>query len=249
MSAHEVTGTYHTVAGLTTGHLLTATGTNTFAWTTKPVGALAVYSMADITPASPTAYDDEFEATSINTALWTLTTVGTPTMDYGTKFPSWVHMITTTTAGSVSLRQAAPAASTDLNITAKFTLGAAGQYSAAQLQYHSTNGHLFYFSCAVADANGTMDIGHGYYNGLWTTVTDKTLTREYTRIIYLHLQRDTSNDWLGWFSHDGIAWVQAWTPAQAFNSGTPDYIDVSLAIDQTRCSGGIDWFRRDWITL
>ena len=198
----------------------------------------------DIPPSSPNTEDDEFNSSTLD-AKWTKDTDAAAD-DVDTTWPS--HAFAKFTGDQYySLEQ---------------DYAPAGQFSLTMKAHFAQQANYQQVFIEIWDSPGTTGVQFGYaYNGgsrkafihsitsgSWTYDV-RTLTLSPTNTIYLHIQRDGSNNWRIAVSFDGFSfWVVGSTYSKTFS------VDhFKIGIDQNNATipmlAGIDWVRRDWITL
>jgi hypothetical protein len=216
-------------------------------------GEIVIPSMAghpDIKPSSPNTEDDEFDSSSLD-VKWTETINTANASDIDTTWKSWIFVDFTGDQAYQIDQDYAPGAATAFSITVKGTLAPSANYGGlllacrnagdtetvrAQIAYNSSSGDPMKFQLDTQDA--------GSY-----TFARKSITMPRVNTVYIHLQRDASDNWRAWISIDGLAFYPCGT---VYNkSFTVAAFNIALnqqgSTSPMRC--GIDWVRRDWITL
>lgn len=217
----------------------------------------------DAPPLSPSAWDDEFDSTTLD-AKWTVDaddgfqTTGyfaSTSHDVDTTWPSCYQALLDNTGGTnkgTSLKQTfQPANSTAFSFTTK-----------VRGHFRGTNAGAFVTFMDAAGNNGAQ-VGAQYdgTSGLFTRDNYKTgggawaynsTNRPVADVgaLYIHVQRDASDNWNGWISPDGWSWVGM--DGDTFNVPmTVDHFTVGLVLDNELVGRrlGVDWVRVNALTL
>lgn len=195
----------------------------------------------DIPPSSPNTEDDEFESTTLN-AKWTETT-DAANHDHHTTWPSCTYINFTASQNYVITQDYAPAGAFSLTIKA---------YLSLQSNYHGIN-----LGAYDDDESEAVNACWQWADGVGLKLDQKTantwswgvktLSLPNNNHVYLHLQRDGSNNWGVWCSYDGVSfWICQSTYSKTF---TVHHLKIQFSSTSIPTRGGIDWVRRDWITL
>ena len=205
----------------------------------------------DSPPASPTAQDDEFNSSTLN-SKWTQATTGTaPTIsidslvrgNYLAKFGA--------ADGAVDISQDFVPGSSDFSVTAcVYTDGRTNYQGVALYAIDSANN-------PVGNGTGSNAIRLAiFYNGSVTVFMHDYLN--YTLVgssdtpiavgrYYLHIQR-VGGTWLGAWSYNGVTWHVLGTTSLSFVMAK-----IRLSFFQstatTKQQGACDWVRRNWLFI
>lgn len=195
----------------------------------------------DKKPASPNTQDDEFDSSTLD-AKWTKTS-DAANDDVDTTWKSHAYANFTGNQSYNLSQDYAPGG--DFSLTACFHLAARENYQGC---------HIYAYDNDESDGvRATYEYGGGYASTLSTkdsttwTYNRSTLSTIQQNKVYLHLQV-VSNLWSVWYSFDGLSFFRVGTYSKTF---TVHHIEVliSQAGSSIPCRVGIDWVRRDWITL
>lgn len=209
---------------------------------------LGSYSPNDI-PTSPSAIDDEFNSGSGSVLPnWTVTTSGSPSWDVNTTWKSWLYANFTGDQQIVISKAYAPA----------------GAFTVTMRVSYSTQANYQQLSITAYDSDESDAIlcGYGYGGTLPHAVgfvhsrdssswnyNRKSLVLPLNSCVYVHMQRDASNNWRTWISFDGMSY---WPVSTVYSKTlTVHHVNITLAqagaTNPTRA--GVDWVRFNWITL
>jgi hypothetical protein len=200
----------------------------------------------DLPPASPNTEDDEFDSASLN-AKWTVVTNTAANSDINTTWPSHLYLNFTGNQAYVMKQPYAPAGA--FSLTAKFRLAAQASYQQVSIDaYTASEADCVMASYGVTTPPNAQTVLHTRDSGNWYYNRTTLVVPLYNQV-YLHLQRDGSNNWRTWISFDGYSFF----PVSSVYSKTMTVNHFTIELNQSgahtlaRC--GIDWVRRDWITL
>lgn len=201
----------------------------------------------DPTPDTTQTEDDEFNGTSLD-AKWTVVTNTAAAVDYGAAWKSHIKLKFTANQDYEIKQSYAPEGA--FSITARFRLSPYGQYGAASIVAYDADesdgikGH-YYYNSDTLHQNGLDSKDTGSWAGRGVRIRDRLTS------LYLHLQRGASNNWSTFTSEDGLVWMP-WATATYSKTFTVDHITIIANCDVSTPLGtqvGIDWVRRDWLTL
>lgn len=206
-----------------------------------------VIKVPDANPTSPSAYDDEFNTSTLN-AKWTAASSGI-TYDIDTRRIGKLWGTTTSGTDYLKITQSyAPAGA--CSITAKI-------WNRMVANYNTT-----FIILANTDETDTRKLASTYSSGhrweyrtiiggaaeaaVGSSVTPSPLQYYY----YLHLQRGGSNNWNAYASNDCVIWQQVGT-AGVTHTFTIAKIIVGIYANggASAWEGGVEWIRADWLTL
>ncbi len=212
-----------------------------------PAGA-AGGSQFDTPPASPTTQDDEFDGTTTLDAKWTEVLTGTTTRNQDTTWDSHYYL---TGDGSgiqgVSLWEAwVPGASTATSLTAKMRVPFLLAADEVGIYLTDTSGFTSNYVGLIVHGDGTVRL-RKKVAGSATNIAGPTAYNPLTTV-YLHLQRTSADVWTGWYSGEAYAWRRIGTGTQAITVGRI-YLDWYNSVASQPFRAGIDWVRRDFLTL
>jgi hypothetical protein len=199
----------------------------------------------DKVPSSPSAQDDEFDSSSLN-AKWTKASTA-PNDDVDTTWPSCAYV--NFTGNQYYFLAENYAAATAFSISARLFCALMALSQAVGLSAYDddeSEGAQIIIQYTSAGLNTallrTMTGG-----GAWTTRATLALGVA-GNVYYLHLQRDGSNVWSAWYSHDGHSFFRIGTYTFTF---TVHHIQLALVQSGATVPVrvGVDWIRRDWVTL
>lgn len=234
----------HTYAPADATYITTAASTGLSAEVAIPTLAAS----PDIPPAAPNTEDDEFGATTLD-AKWTEST-NAAAHDHSTTWPSMVYVRFSDNQYYRLTQAYAPAGA--FSITAKFIIHPSGNYQFAGISAYDSdesNGMRVIFGHNTLTNTATRAELDSKETGSWSNRGNMDKIPNLGQI-YIHLQRDGSNNWQAYASANGLSWIQLATNAY---SKTITVHHFTVALDQngnslaSRC--GIDWVRRNWITL
>jgi hypothetical protein len=209
---------------------------------TIPGASAASTPFPDVPPASPKGEDDEFENSSLN-GKWTVVTNTAANSDIHTTWPSHIYLNFTGNQGYVIKQSYAPSGA--FSLTAKFRMAPQSNYQGCHIfVYDNDESDGLRFTYEGATIYSTLSTKDG---GSWT-YNRSTLAMPRVNEFYVHAQRGSSNDWSCWFSLDGYTFWRVGTYSKTI---TIDHF--TLEVNQSGATipmrAGIDWVRRDWITL
>lgn len=234
-------------------------------------GGTTTLSYPDTIPASPTTWDDEFNAGSTLNAKWTAAgtavdgenRIGAGTSaTVNTTAPSWLRARIVNSSGNnqyIISQSSVPSAAGAFDCTMKFSMPGIIAINGVYL-YFMDNG-------ASGGTNGIracVEFGGAAVTGVsavatWSTKDAGTWTfSRNTKLcinkgtFFIHVSRDGSNNWRMWYSLDGIAWIDVivGTYAKTF---TIDHFAISLGMNNVGTTQdaiwAVDWIRFNWLTL
>jgi hypothetical protein len=226
------------------GKFLKADGT----WAVPSTGTVGVLSI-DTAPASPSAYDDEFTGTSLNTSLWTSLANTAGAVSYSGQVPGSIF-VKFTGNQAYSIYQAFAPAAADCDITLCCAAAPGANYQGVGLYLGDTHtdppsngvGLVFQYNSNVLMASvkqtsggGNVAVGAG-----WVFTQADAPNR-----VYLHLQR-VSGTWSGWFYTGG----GAWSVVQGNYGVNPTINYFIVSMNQNGATAhtcmSIDWVRVNW---
>jgi hypothetical protein len=199
-----------------------------------------------VPPASPSAWDDEFEATTRD-AKWTDTTTSGATYDFHTTIASCVCLRAN---GNYSL-----------SLTQAFVPGA-GDFSVTMCSYGAWDTNNQNHLLALQDASGNNIIRWVFYNaggtvshycdinaGFTTSLSNTNWQggSPYVGRIFLHMQR-VSGTYELYFSTHGYSWRRIHTVALATTVGKMWLFAGQNGVT-TKARHAIDFVRANWLTL
>lgn len=200
--------------------------------------------------------DDGFDSSSLD-AKWTQTTTGTaPTVIIHNKIARSHYLAKFGAAnGDVQLMQAFVPGAADFSITGKFSLDGVVNFQGLEMRVEDSGGTAGTRVAAFRNGtNGVVDIRLTDWNAgnIWSSSTGVALAAN--RIIYLHLKR-VGGSWTAYYNISGsLQAIQGWNQV----GGSPHTENSVMAklyvkLFQGGATGptnmGIDWFRRDFITV
>jgi hypothetical protein len=216
-------------------------------WAAPPGGG--GLASPDDPPGSPNTEDDEFDSSSLD-AKWTQTLTGAPTISIDTAVPS--HYIATLQAGG-SQREAeleqtyAPAG--DFSLTAK-VIGALCEASVLAdlwvLNTAETEGLITQFRFVAVPEAAFFTVDASAFTE--RSAPDIGVVGGSHDELYLHMQR-VGTTVSGWYSFHGKSWRLLYSGSKTF---TVNKIRLRLTQPNTATLPvrlGVDWVRRDWLTL
>lgn len=229
-------------ATLTAGSNVTIThGSGTITIASTASGGGGGLASPDDPPGSPNTEDDEFNSSTLN-GKWTESLSGAPSVDIDT---TWASRYFADFTGEQSAQLTQVYAPTgDFSLTAKFHIpfGTSGQLAdIGALDAGENNG--MYVQCAAATP-GVILLSEDT-NAFTIRATD-TITLNTFSAIYLHLQR-VGTSWTAWHSHDGWAFNRVGSHTKSLTVAKFFVRVLNPASPPARM--GIDWVRRDWVTL
>lgn len=203
----------------------------------------------DTPPPNANAEDDEFESATL-AGKWTQTLANSATADVHTTQKSHYWAKFTASNQNAQLTQPAPTGTGAFSLTAKMFMGLTpgGSTPAVYIKALDTVGNngmytKLYLSGTAWLASQLRNSGGGFTDlGVLTLGAPRTH-------IYLHLQRKAGNVWESWISLDGRAWLKLVSTTFSFTVNT---IGMGLDAGNSLTANGmcgVDWFRRDWLTL
>lgn len=198
-------------------------------------------NFVDTPPASPSAENDEFDSSVLN-AKWTVVTNTAANLDINTTWPSRIYANFTGNQAYQIKQSYAPGAA--FSLTLKAHISTTTNYQAMEIYaYDNDESDGIRANIEGSTCNATLS----HKTSTWT-YNASTLAMPKLNTLYLHLQRGNSNDWSVWASTDGFTFTRVGTYSKTF---TVDHfmIGVSSNGSSVPWRGGIDWIRRDWITL
>lgn len=199
------------------------------------------------TPATTHTEDDEFNAGSLD-AKWTVITNTATAVDFNSTWKS--HLFTKLAGGQLySVRQSyAPAGDFSLTLCAR--IHAFQQFEGCKIKVWDSaisHGITLQFISLGSSLNVRLDSNDPGAANRASADIQFTATGYFGRV-YAHLQR-TSNLWEIWGSFDGLVWRYGGSHSKTFTVDKMD-IEISNAGGATAPGRmGIDFIRRDWITL
>lgn len=198
-------------------------------------------SSPDSPPAAPNTENDEFDATTLD-AKWTeSTTAGAH--DHGTTWPSAIF-VKFTGNQNYQLRQAyAPAG--DFSLTVCAYVAHLGNYQTIDLAIYDDDESESVLAAYKSDVGVKATLSTRDAN-IWTN-NRASLTLTSQNKVYLHVQRATDT-WSVWVSFDGYSFWRAGTYSKTF---TVHHFIIYLGQNgiTTPVRVGLEWVRRDWVTL
>lgn len=199
----------------------------------------------DPTPSSSNTEDDEFNTASLD-AKWTVVTNTAASVDYDTTWQSHAFIEFDGDQDYEITQSYAPAG--DFSITCSYTVAGTTNFQQAVLAAHDNN--------ATPGAGDSVYIDYLYTTGhvirlIRVDGGGASVIVNYSvpgvNRFYLHLQR-VGSTWSAWFSFNALSWFRIATTSKSF---TVD--KIGLLMQQggatTPVLFGVDWIRRDWITL
>lgn len=227
----------------TDGQVLTAaSGQATgLQWATPTV------SRADVAPASPSAYDQEFEASSSSLPSgWSWVNQSTST--YLEQLGSGALDLTLGAADEARAIVRGINTGGSWTLTAKFqhfSIGSTGTLPSRHVVLRdSATGKEMRFSLIV-DGTGVVD----YYTsatafsarrgGAVTILPSQTLPR----LDYVKITKNSASSWDWWISTDGAAWMPMHTGINVSTDLTPDQFGIGANMRARRTLVNISWFR------
>lgn len=194
----------------------------------------------------PTQYDDDFNSLVLD-SKWTVKE-SAGTVYLGTLIPS--HIIIKCSAGTDRYKiEQAYTSTSAVSFTAKVLGPMHVNYSCAMIEVYD------------ADYSDAMRIRLEYNGNVQLRLASKdsgtdSWSRQVVQLsgntvhstFFIHLQKDSSHNWFAAASLDGLSFVRTATYNKSF---TPGFVQVTVRQDNSTygCLRGIDWFRKDWLTL
>lgn len=199
-------------------------------------------------PASANANDDEFTAGSLG-GSWTETITGSVTRDFASTYPSHIYGLITAISSTYKVSRTAPDATATFSQT--LIIDVAPQQSAGLHQvllWAVSSGNDGMFAKLTSNSLILMSEDTGAFNDRQTSTLG-----QHTRHM-IHLQRNASNVWAAWWSHDGRAWVLAGgsTFTKSFtvaNVGWQVQTSSGASIYGAGLQFAADSYRYNWKTL
>jgi hypothetical protein len=202
----------------------------------------------DTPPASPSAYDDEFNSTTLN-AKWTQTTSALSSYSIGTQVPGCIYC-NMTVPGYYNISQPFPVSSgvaTDVTVKCYIRPYANYQFIYLKLTDNLTPSNgigtaISYVNAVVWDwswwsggSNNQNFPAVPYSGGTW----------------YLHLQKTAANVWSAYGSDDGISWIVLSSNINSGYNPTINYLTLTMEQDSTssRIQMAVDWVRCNWLVI
>lgn len=197
---------------------------------------------SDRRPTAPTAQDDEFDHTVLNTKWTRTSTAAADNVD-----TTWAsHAYANFTNNQLYTLKQTYAAAATFSLTACFRVACQADYQGCGIYVYDSDESdcvraYYNFATASVTANlATKDATVWTYGRSSLTVPSMTT-------VYLHIQR-ASNVWGVWVSFDGFSFFRVGTYSKTM---TVDHF--TLGIEQNGATVpvrmGIDWVRRDWVSL
>jgi hypothetical protein len=212
----------------------------------------------DRPPLTPHAEDDEFNGTSVAGA-WTETTAGTetPDRDQDTTQRSHYWLKWLGTGGASANRELEKASDAGTS---------AASWTAHIRQAAWQDTHQIFLAAAASGGIAGNDVQHIFYRKDPGSAAARFLYRDRSggvnadtsRLasevmvgsdLYLHLQRNNGNAWEGWVSADSMSWARIGTATRSITVAKVGLRFSCSVASALPIQHGIDWFRRNWITL
>lgn len=197
-------------------------------------------------PAAPTAYDDEFDATTLN-AKWTKSDGGTA----GTYAISNSRLQITKPAGTQCFcifRQTKPTGEYQIDANMSLSASVWANYFGASMGFYdaSTGKHvcnIYYFSTQKCDVNYWNNLGPSGYGG-----TNKaSVSAPYVVSSFYMRIKDDGTNFGFWFSVDGLMWqpITTTVPRTEFMASYTDFF-IGAYVDSNNPIAfvTVDWVRR-----
>jgi hypothetical protein len=161
----------------------------------------------DSYPASPASENDEFDTGSVD-AKWGWTT--SPSVHNTSQYPGhlYISSISQSLSGVYFRQSYAPGASTAFCIVAKVSISAPADGTSRGVQIGLAaldSGDAEIKNIRIADSGTTTTMDQ--IRLLGTDGTVRTINDTPNGWHYIVLARDASNNWTGYWSRDGLAWV------------------------------------------
>ena len=229
-------------------------------------GETTTLSYPDLPPNSPSEWDDEFDSTTLNSS-WTLNgsdndhqawgSTGyfdVTSYDVNTSQPSWFQakiVQSSSQKGWSLLKDFAPGTGA-VSVTAKFSGYYLGNYGGTNIYIGDSTfnnfvrGAVFFSSGYVA----TPLLNSGFSKRVSGTTTYDVFHSPFisTGLQFIHLQRDTSNNWSLYVSNTGHSWLLIGIVNINF---TVAKLNINCCLDGEVVTRqlGCDWIRVNWLFL
>lgn len=220
-----------------------------------PKGIIRKRAHPDDPPASPSAFDEEFDGPL--DPKWTATIPTSPVdYDVNLSWPSWWHLwarsasALPTTQANLTQTLTGFAAGTAFSCTMKISNGgvSASAFVGVTLRNGASNTDNVQFYSQLVGAN-TQVVNHKRVAAFDTFAISSANLPTRPGDHFLHVQRSTANVWQFWWSMNGRAWFKITDITLSFSIGQ---VVLSMGPNgQTAPNAefGTDWFRVNWQTL
>lgn len=205
------------------------------------------------TPDSPNADDEEFE--SVPSSPWVQETTPDATYEEVIRPSSWFGLRNkgsgTGTAETVYYKPFTRAGAFSCTMRVS-QARKAGNYSHILVSFregHTSGDKIIQFGAEYG--SGYKITAHEYDGSSWSyniaSESDSTLVGE----LWVHIQRDGSNNWQAWLSPDGVTWGR-WLSPHSFSL---TIAEVAIAANCASSQAGatqtaaVDFIRFDWLTM
>jgi hypothetical protein len=214
----------------------------------EPTGSDVVISglaLGDRLPGTPGTYDEEFDGTADTLPTdwaWTSAPSGSDLWSLNSRWPS---MLTVEGTGDTVyvLTRTSFSPSSAFGLWVKFHEGQNKSGDEAGMRIYVSNAGSTEKRGLNYRSTGTRASG---IRGLRIissveSVWGNEMAIQPHTYMYLGMTRDSSNNWFGWYSHDGIAWdVLSTTQSHSF---TIDRIQLNFQTTDAPSFLGVDWIR------
>lgn len=215
-----------------------------------------LHTAADLPPASPTSWDDEFNSATMN-SKWTASIGAGHTSDVDATVPSaWFIGVPSGTANDSSLTQPFAPGAGAFSVTAKYLFMPTANYMGCDLVVgDSTWANVVKAACEFNSGNSATGPSISWMKvvgGGTLTANLNPLTTNWPGwpgIVYLHLQCDASSNYSLYASHDGFSFY----PIITAQNLPFTVAQLQLTQRQSGATAGrrsaCDWVRVNWLSL
>lgn len=207
----------------------------------------------DPTPDTVQTEDDEFNGDSLD-AKWTVVVNTASSVDYNSTWKSHIRVKFTDNQAYQIKQSYAPTGA--FSLTARGTISVIGNYQGFYIEAmdsDDSDGMRIWCGYSSSPSISLDSIDTGVYTSRKSNFLNYTSRSNFMHPVYVHIQRDGSNNWIGAISFDGLSFLRAGSGGTTAYSKTVTIDHIRLGLDQggatTPMICGIDWIRRDWITL
>ncbi len=205
----------------------------------------------DVPPASPSAYNDEFNGTSLS-GIWTLDTNTVNSVSYSGTVPGSLYL-TFTGNQLFQMHQAFVPGGGDINLTLAFTGGFLANYNSITLSVADTTAGLtnsIGFGVQYNTGAGNINFETQWWAASSPGNSRVTSPCQFPIKTYIRMQR-VSSVWSTYFSYDGVGWATSNSNVNSSFNPTIGYIILSVNANTAtnHWQAAMDWLRVNWLTL
>lgn len=200
------------------------------------------------TPSTTQTQDDEFNSSSLD-AKWSVINNSVAAVDIDTTWRSHIYLRYSGNQRYTIQQSYAPSGA--FSLTMAGFLVSLTNFQGAMIRVRDNSNNAVYAKFVwVNGLQGRLDTLDAGVETNRRTANLFASSQSYAGKFYIQLQRDGSNNWMAWVSYNGLIWVPVGTSVYS-KTMTVDNFQIDFLQDTatTTCLVGLDFVRRDWISL